>query len=206
MDNAPSENKGDVSVAWSGVYVTALITAAQGLAFYAFFLYQRKRAKLRMDLYEPRQFTRSHRSPEPFPSGTPWWKAAMQVDDPTLLKYVGLDMYMFLRFLRMGMRICALGCILAAGLIPVYYTGEVTGAVASEFNSITLARVETDSLRLWASLGAWYIFCAYCLQQLERVEVILRPSLPLPCTWRSRYSATLSLRRTGRNGTRGTAQ
>ena len=150
---------------WSLIYVTALVSLVQGLAFYAFFLYQRKveHAKHSVDLYEPRQHTRNHRSPEPFSPTTSWWRAALDIDQEELLRCVGLDSYMFLRFLRLGARLCGLGTCLAVILIPVYATGDNTGNATLQFNQLTLARVETGSHRLWAAVAAWFIFVGFTL-------------------------------------------
>ena len=63
----PEEEEGIVTP-WSSVLVTFAISAAQGVIFYAFFLYQRgkEKAKESYDLYEPRQHKLSHRSPPPY--------------------------------------------------------------------------------------------------------------------------------------------
>ncbi|CAB9528745.1 CSC1-like protein [Seminavis robusta] len=149
---------------WSGIWVTFLVSALQCLVFYAFFLYQRHQdsKKNSVDLYEPRQHTRKHRSPAPF--ATSWWKSAWEVEQDELLRCVGLDSFMFLRFLRLGAQLCGLGSVLAVlVLIPVYATGDNRGNATLQFNQITLARVEAASPRLWASLLAWYLFVAFVL-------------------------------------------
>ena len=160
----------EVSVTtWSLIYVTALVSLVQGLVFYAFFLHQRKKeaAKESYDLYEPRQHTRKHRSPEPYSPTTTavksWWRAALFVDQDELLRCVGLDSYMFLRFLRLSARLCGVGTCLALVLIPVFATGDGTGNHTLQFNQLTLARVEAGSNRLWAAVIAWFIFVGFTL-------------------------------------------
>lgn len=150
---------------WSSVTVTFIISAIQGLVFYGFFLYQRgkEKAKNSYDLYETRQNSLSHRSPPPY--DTSWWRAAWELDDEETLRCVGLDTFMFLRFLRMGARICAVGALLACVLIPTYATADERGAPTDQFNQLTLARVEKDSPRLWGALIAWYIFCFFCIKE-----------------------------------------
>jgi hypothetical protein len=149
----------EVVTSWSGIWVTALVSSVQGLLFYAFFAYERKKESVKdsYDLYEPRQHTRRHRSPPPFEES--WWKATLAVTDEETLKCVGLDSYMFLRFLRLGARISALGVLLSVVLLPVYATGNARGAATEQFNLLTLARVEAGSNRIWASAIAWWIFC-----------------------------------------------
>jgi|AntRauTorckE5430_2_1112549.scaffolds.fasta_scaffold01972_1 sterol desaturase/sphingolipid hydroxylase (fatty acid hydroxylase superfamily) len=74
---------------------------------------------------------------------------------------------MFLRFLRLGARSTFVGSLLGALiLIPVYGTGEETGVATDQFNTITLAKVEAGSSRLWASITCWCIFIAFILRDL----------------------------------------
>lgn len=155
-------------IAWSPIYVTLVISFIQGLIFFLFFVTQRsKDSKLgKYDLFEPRQFTRGHRSPPPFDGGTgmfAWVKAAWNVPDDECLKYVGLDSYMFIRFLRLAARMTLFGTFLAIILIPVYATGEASGPATEAFNQLTLARVGEGSHRLWATLVCWWSFVAFIL-------------------------------------------
>jgi calcium permeable stress-gated cation channel len=118
-------------------------------------------------LFEPRQFTRAHRSPAPFYGGAglfSWAIAAYKISDEELLKSVGLDTFMFLRFLRIGARMTFFGTILSLILIPVYATGEGRGVETESFNMLTLARVESGSDRLWATLLCEWFFIAFILR------------------------------------------
>lgn len=81
---------------------------------------------------------------------------------------IGLDSYMFLRLLRFGARITALGSVLSVILIPVYATGTARGNSTEGFNLFTLARVENgDEGRLGVTLAMWYIFIAFILHELN---------------------------------------
>lgn len=83
---------------------------------------------------------------------------------------------MFIRFLRLGFRISLVGTILGCLiLIPVYATGEATGAETEEFNSITLAHVGQASPRLWAAAICWTIFIMFCLSEIAREWVLFKP-------------------------------
>lgn len=150
-------------IPWSSVWTTGLVSAIQGVAFYYFFLRQRSKEQEKgsYDLYEPRHNTRKHRSPEPYAGS--WWKDALAVTDTELLRCVGLDSYMFLRFLKLSTKICLLGSAFACLLIPLYGTGEERGLATVEFNQITLARIEENSSRLWATIFVWWMFIAYVL-------------------------------------------
>jgi hypothetical protein len=158
-----STDEDAVVIGWSAIWVTLLVSVLQGAIFYGFFACLRKKeiAKNSNDLFEPRQHTRKHRSPAPFAKR--WWSDTLAVTQEETLRCVGLDSYMFLRFLRLGARVCTLGTVLSLVLIPVYATGEARGDATLEFNKLTLARVDQGSDRIWASLVAWYIFIAFIL-------------------------------------------
>ena len=120
-------------------------------------------------MFEPRQFTRAHRSPAPFAGGGglfAWAVEAYQTSDEDLLKSVGLDTFMFLRFLRIGARMTFIGTLLSMILIPVYATGEGRGVETESFNMLTLARVGPGSDRLWATLLCEWLFVAFILRSL----------------------------------------
>jgi calcium permeable stress-gated cation channel len=179
-----------VIVSWTPIWVTIVVGFAQGLLFYSFFQHRRKIDKIQYEsekdkllstveetdlfseqqpsacnLYEPRQNTRSHRSPRPFASGA-WWNEVLKVSDDETLRCVGLDTYMFLRLLYVGMRITGFGSILSLILLPVYATGNASGPETEQFNLLTLARVEQGSTwRLYVSVLVWYIFCLFILYQ-----------------------------------------
>lgn len=161
----------EVIIAWSPIWVTLLFSFIQGVILFGFFQRQRNKdmARKNYDLFEPRQYTRAHRSPPAFDGGKglfKWADAAWKVDDDECLRNVGLDAYMFLRFLRLSARMTLLGYVLSMILIPVYATGEARGASTEDFNQLTLARVSNGSPRLWATVGAWWIFCAFILMEL----------------------------------------
>jgi len=154
----------EVIVQWSAIYVTFLVALLQSTVFYLFFLYQRSvHAQANYhSLYEPRSQYRPQRTPQPFSS--PWYQSVMHTSQEELLRCVGLDSYMFLRFFRMGARIAGVGTVLSVVLIPLYATGN---NVASEgFNQWTLARVEDQAWRLWGSVVSWWIFIGFALREL----------------------------------------
>jgi hypothetical protein len=198
-------------VPWTGIWVTSLVGLAQGVIFYCFFL--RKRAKDKasyaavkneesssdsesptraVDLYEPRQHTRRHRSPPAY--GTSWWKEAYALDDEETLRCVGLDSFMFLRLLRLGSRICALGTAFSFILIPIYATGNARGIDTEQFNLLTLARVEQgSSWRLYVTVIVWWFFVAAVLIELwkewvlyyrNRTEFLARGDIDMPREYR----------------------
>jgi hypothetical protein len=162
---AEEDTSEGVIVTWSAIWVTLLVAFAQSAVFYLFFQYQRaqEQKKGSFSLYEPRQHARSHRSPAPFAAS--WWKDAWDVSQEELLQCVGLDSYMFLRFLRLGARMAAIGTFFSVVLIPTYATGNATGDSTLEFNQLTLARVEQGSSRMWVTLFCWWFFVAFVLHE-----------------------------------------
>lgn len=162
------ETEGTV-VPWSVVWVTAAVSFAQGLVCYLVFRCIKSKHQQSYDndnqealnLYEPRQHTKKHRSPSPFTSLWNDWK----LSDEETLRCVGLDAFMYLRMLQLGMRICAFGSLLACALIPIYATGDNSGASTEQFNMLTLAKVEKgSSWRLYVTVGSFWLFCFFILK------------------------------------------
>lgn len=155
----------EVIITWSTIWVTFGVALIPSTILYLFFIYQRSQdqRKESYSLYEPRHHTRSHRSPQPFAES--WWKDTWNISQEKLLWCVGLDSYMYLRLLRMGTRMAAVGTCFSFILIPLYYTGKATGDSTEQFNQWTLARVEQQSNRLWVTAIFWCIFIAFVLHE-----------------------------------------
>jgi len=152
-------------VGWSGITATLTVAILQTAVFYVIFVVNRSREKKKNShsLYEPRQHLFSHRSPAPFADN--WIMDAWRVDKDELRKKVGLDSYMFLRFLRLGARISALGVLCSIILMPIYATGEARGDATIQFNQITLARVDQGSHRIWVTAFLWWVFIGFILKE-----------------------------------------
>lgn len=168
---APTTTEEATLVAWSPVYVTLIISLVVGLLFYAFFSKTRRNhaAADKMEIFETRQFLYDHRSPEPFDTlgkCCGWAAAAYRMDNKELLRCIGLDSYMFLRFLRLGARLSFVGTLMSVVLIPVYATGEAEGLETEEFNSLTLAKVEAGSGRLWVTAFLWTAMVVVALREI----------------------------------------
>eukprot|EP00542_Grammatophora_oceanica_P020413 CAMPEP_0194039544 /NCGR_PEP_ID=MMETSP0009_2-20130614/11659_1 /TAXON_ID=210454 /ORGANISM="Grammatophora oceanica, Strain CCMP 410" /LENGTH=817 /DNA_ID=CAMNT_0038682411 /DNA_START=94 /DNA_END=2547 /DNA_ORIENTATION=+ len=169
-DEAPTSAPTVTVTTWSPVTATLVVAALQGIVFLAFFLWKRgkdQRANS-YELFEPRQFTRSHRSPPPFDGRGcfGWFTAAYAVSQEDCLNFAGLDAYMFLRFLRLGTRMAFVGTCMSLVLLPLYATGEATGLETEQFNLLTMARLEQASMRLWVPTVLWWIFILIILKEL----------------------------------------
>jgi hypothetical protein len=79
------------------------------------------------------------------------------ISNEKLLWCVGLDTYVFLRFLRFGAAVTLVTSLSAILLMPTYATGDNDEDGTDGFNLITVANVEKSSGRLWASLLVIFI-------------------------------------------------
>ncbi len=156
-------------VAWSPVITTAVISGALFCFGLSYFLVKRSKHANHpvspiLDIYEKRTIGKSHRSPPPW-TGVghgmfQWAKDALSVDDKELLRCVGLDTYVFLRFLLLGFWATIVPSIPAIIiLIPI----NATGGDSEGFNKITLGNISAKSNRLWAAALVWYIYVIYVL-------------------------------------------
>jgi hypothetical protein len=170
-----------VVVPWTTVWVTLVVSVIVGGLFYAFFSRVRsKHAAIdKYELFEMRQYKNAHHSPPPFDQKQKcfgWAFAAYHTSDEETLRCIGLDSYMFLRFLRLGFRLSLvgtlLGCII---LMPVYATGEETGNDTQQFNTITLAHVTPNSPRLWAAALCWALFVYFVIYELYTEWTLYAP-------------------------------
>ncbi len=175
---SPTSSK-EVVVGWSPVWVTLLVSLAQGVVYYILFLYfRRKEMKAKsLDIYEKRHLTRGHRSPPAWGGENNdgavhggcfgWIRSVLSIPNDELLRCVGLDSYMYLRFLRLGFRVTSFGAFLGCGLlIFIYMTGHATGPSTEEFNSVTMGNLEKGSNRLWAPAISWILFVVVVLREI----------------------------------------
>lgn len=110
------------------------------------------------EIYFNRVFNKSDRCP-PLPSGNfGWLFQTLQVSDEDTLRMVGLDSYVFLRFLKLCFRVFLFsgifGCIV---LLPIYGTPPTAG-IRFGIETLTMANIPQGGDRLWASLFAVYVF------------------------------------------------
>ncbi len=160
-------------VSWSPVITTAVIAGALFSFGLSYFLVMRSKHANHpvspiFHIYEKRTIGKPHRSSPPW-TGVghgmfQWAKDALSVDDKELLRCVGLDTYMFLRFLLLGFWATVLPSICAFILIPI----NVTGGDSEGFNKITLGNLPPKSNRLWAAALVWHIFVPYVLWLLHK--------------------------------------
>jgi len=97
-----------------------------------------------------------HRVPDFLPEGPfRWIKALHEISDAEVLKIVGVDGYVFLRFLAFCLRVCFASCVVGlAVLMPIYSSA---GSVQSTFGSLTMDNVPQHSGLLYYSVASTYL-------------------------------------------------
>ncbi|KAI1312658.1 hypothetical protein EDD11_002895 [Mortierella claussenii] len=166
MDPSNSPVKGQLSVDVSIKAFTSSLqfNAAVGLGTFVAFCIVRHWSK---KIYQPRTYlvSKDIRSPDLPPGAFSWITASFKVKDTELLDKVGLDAYMFLRFLRMSAMYFA-GCTLFSVpiLIPINMIGGLDGDGLHRMN---IGNVSTQ-WRLWFHLVLTYIFTTGAILLLWR--------------------------------------
>lgn len=96
-----------------------------------------------------------------------WILQAYRVSDDEIMDRCGLDTLSFLRLMRMGQKITLLVVGLSAMLFPLYATSASTNAKHIDpLTLISMSNLPPNSNRLWASVMASCIVCAYTMHLL----------------------------------------
>ncbi|KAG0363759.1 hypothetical protein BG005_006970 [Podila minutissima] len=161
-DAAQSQQNADSSI---GAFISSLLvnTAVAAAMFVAFCIVRHWNRKI----FQPRTYLvpEDVRSP-PLPPGIfSWITASFSVRDNELLEKVGLDAYMFLRFLRMSAIFFA-GCTFLGVpiLIPL---NVIDGSNVGGLTNMTIGNVR-ESWRLWFHLVLTIVFCSSAVILLWR--------------------------------------
>ncbi|KAI8329750.1 hypothetical protein BC941DRAFT_384371 [Chlamydoabsidia padenii] len=122
--------------------------AALGIGFFGAFLVLRK---TRPQTYAPRTYaTPLEKRPPPLSNGTiRWMWDIFQISDDELIRTMGLDRFMMLKFLRMGIIVFVSFSIVA---IPILFPLNIINQLNSPgLNLLTIGNIR-DPHRLWAHL------------------------------------------------------
>ncbi|KAG0033228.1 hypothetical protein BGZ81_009091 [Podila clonocystis] len=161
-DPVQSQQNADSSIGafTSSLLVNTIVAAAMFVAFCIVRHWNRK-------IFQPRTYLvpEDVRSP-PLPPGIfSWITASFSVKDNELLEKVGLDAYMFLRFLRMSAMFFA-GCTLLG--IPILIPlNVINGSNVGGLTNMTIGNVR-ESWRLWFHLILTILFCSSAVILLWR--------------------------------------
>ena len=86
-----------------------------------------------------------------------WIRPVQTLTDDQIHEYCGLDILMFLRFQRVGIKVAFVGVISAIILLPVYATGgNLQSGKRDQLEYLTMGNVPPGSPRLYASVLAAY--------------------------------------------------
>jgi hypothetical protein len=120
------------------------------------------------DIYLPRSRSQGHRMPPPPPPGPlQWARHVLSVSDEDFFKSVGLDGYVFLRFLRLCCKVTVVSGVLGLLILaPVYFSCPGNDGVAG-INLYTMANVEQNGTKLWAPFFLTWIFTLFLLYLLH---------------------------------------
>ncbi|KAF9941856.1 hypothetical protein BGZ65_000942 [Modicella reniformis] len=145
-NNSTSSDPNDSNVSVKAFTSSLLFNAAIGAGFFVAFCIVRHWSK---KIYQPRTYlvSKDIQSPE-LPAGAfSWITASFKVKDTELLEKVGLDAYMFLRFLRMSGFLFA-GCTVLA--IPILIPLNMIGGI-NQGGLVAMNIVATMAL-LWQEM------------------------------------------------------
>ncbi|KAJ2816456.1 phosphate metabolism protein 7, partial [Coemansia erecta] len=157
-DNSNSDDN-SISTFTSSLVFNILVAAAIIVAF-CILRPQFKR------VYAPRTYAvgKEKRSPPISSRILAWVPAVLKVEDDAIIERVGLDTYMFLRYMRsMFVIFVVLSFLSLVTILPVNITG---GAGATELNRLTIANVPSESTKLWVHIVFFMLFVAWVLRNI----------------------------------------
>ncbi|KAI0112565.1 hypothetical protein GGR51DRAFT_507492 [Nemania sp. FL0031] len=161
--------KGSASLA--AVLSAFVPTWIVGLAFLAIFVLIRRRFPV---IYAPRTFLgtvpEKDRTPSSGSTYLDWLHTMRKLPDKFLLYHESLDAYLYLRFLRTIIFICAVGCVLTwPVLFPVNATG---GGSSTELDRITISNVAKKNYLYAHAIMAW-VFLGFVMFTITRERLWL---------------------------------
>ncbi|OAL26630.1 hypothetical protein AYO20_09971 [Fonsecaea nubica] len=126
------------------------------------------------NIYAPRTYFRTidHRDRTPSSSHTSvsWWHDFRALDDKFILRHSSLEAYLFLRFLRLIVLICVVGCFLTW---PILFAVNATGGGdATQLDRISFSNV-ADGRRLYAHAAVAWVFFGFILLLVTRERLFV---------------------------------
>ncbi|KAJ1742306.1 phosphate metabolism protein 7 [Coemansia sp. RSA 1821] len=159
--SAESDNTSDNSVP---TFTSSLIfNVVVGAAIFVAFCILRPRFKR---VYAPRTYAVGKEKRSPPISNWPlaWIPAVLKVDDDAIVQRVGLDTYMFLRYMRSIFVIfVVLSFLSLVTILPVNITGD---GGATGLDVLTIANVPSESAKLWVHIVFFMVFVAWVLRNI----------------------------------------
>ncbi|WPH04630.1 Hypothetical protein R9X50_00752300 [Acrodontium crateriforme] len=162
-------SSGSSSNSASNLYATVLPVAIGAGVWFTLFIVFRRIFKRN---YQARSVISSlrpeERSPQLSDSMFGWIKEFLNMRDDYILQHHTLDGYLFLRFLKLSVVICFVGCVITwPVLFPVTATG---GAGGSQLDLLAMGNVN-NFWRYWAHAGCAVIFFGFVMYMITRETV-----------------------------------
>jgi len=193
-DDELNVNGSLTSLSWSDIGNVLGTSLAAGSVLVAFFLYKmRKRSSFHL-VYAPRyRWEREtarlshlsggrYRPLERPPRSAPCWawaRLACTIKDEELLKHVGLEMYVLIRFMRMCLKISFFGsCVVLPIGMSAFATADDSKSSFAWFR-FTMANVQKDDAgRIWTAVVLAYVVTLYtlCVIGIECLVFVERSS------------------------------
>ncbi|KAK3715002.1 phosphate metabolism protein 7 [Vermiconidia calcicola] len=144
--------------------------------------------------YRPRTFIGSLRENERTPNVSNsffgWIKEFYAIPDTWVLNHHTLDGYLFLRFLKMGVVTCIVGCLITwPVLFPINITG---GGGEKQLDILTFGNVTNNYFKMFAHAGCAILFFSFVLVMITRESIFyinLRQAYLLSPFYASRLSS-----------------
>lgn len=144
--------------------------------------------------YRPRTFLGSlneeERTPNVSDSLFGWIGEFYAIPDTWILNHHTLDGYLFIRFLKISVVSCIVGCIITwPVLFPIYATG---GGGQKQLNIITMGNVTNNYYKMFATAGCAILFFSFVLFMITRESIFfinLRQAYLLSPFYASRLSS-----------------
>lgn len=149
----------------SSVFSVLAINGGIGIVALVLFEWWRNQ----VEVYAPRLRSANQSFPAK-PLGGPfgWLRSIWSVTDDEVLQVAGLDAYVFLRYLRLGLKTATIcGCTGLVFLLPIYGTAPGLDGVTG-INIFSMANLDLNGSRLWASWIFTYIFTIIFLYLIHK--------------------------------------
>jgi hypothetical protein len=170
-DGSESEDmKNDQAQSASAVVTTLVPVFIYAVVFFLLFCIFRKwfprnyRPRAMLGALRP-----SERTPD-LPTGLfNWIPAFYQIPDTYVLQHHSMDGYLFLRFLKISVVCCLVGCVITFPvLFPINITG---GGVKIQFELLTMANVTNNYFKMFAHAGCAIIFFSFVIYMITRETI-----------------------------------
>ncbi|KAJ9630118.1 hypothetical protein H2204_008623 [Knufia peltigerae] len=159
------------STSFAAIGAALIPTAITAGIFLLGFILLRARYK---NIYAPRTYfrtiSRKDRTPSSSHTSVSWYHDFKALDDKFILRHSSLEAYLFLRYLRMIVLVCGVGCLLTW---PVLFAVNASGGGDStQLDRISFSNVSKTE-RLYAHAVIAWVFFAFILLLITRERLFI---------------------------------